>query len=84
MPHEERTLVQCHHCAGSGQLPLSDEMERTLKVFDDGKPRTPTEVGKALGWKGHCSAINNRLEDLRGHKLLRRERVGREWEYSLP
>ena len=72
--------VVCKKCDGTGTLELSAELYGTFKAVGSGV--TVSEVIKRLGWSGNPTAINNRLEDLRGFGLLTRTRIGRQWRYS--
>lgn len=76
-----KPLVECHHCKGSGKLPLSDDMMLTLDAMRFLGTARVQEVATAVMWTGHITAINNRLEGLRGLGFLGRAREGRTWVY---
>ena len=58
---------------------MNDDLALTLKAV--GMAATVPSVVAALGWPGHVTAINNRLEQLRKLSLVSRKRIGRNWLY---
>jgi len=75
-----KPIIECHRCHGKGQVEMSDELFETLKAV--GKESTVDNVLTKLKWRGHPTAINNRLEELRALGFLSRVRIGRQWQYS--
>lgn len=73
--------VACHHCNGSGKLPLSAEMWDTLQTVRRLQETDAAEMAQALEWKGHVTAMNNRLADLMRLGFLRRTKEGKRWMY---
>ncbi len=75
-------LIQCHHCHGTGEVPLSDDMLATLNAVRFLKEATAPQVASRLKWKGEPTAINNRLTDLMALGFLKRRRQSRFFLYS--
>ena len=82
--HERRVmpLVTCHHCDGSGKLPLTEEMWETLTMLRNMKAAHAEMVADAMKWPGHVTAINNRLVKLMELGFLRRHKAGKMYVYS--
>ena len=72
--------IKCPRCEGAGEIELSEDLMKTLKALN--KPATADKISEVLGWCGHTTAINNRLEDLRALGFVSRTRIGRCWLYS--
>lgn len=81
-PTKPNTEVTCHHCEGKGKIPLSDEMQETLDAALKMRRVTAPGLCKKLNWKGHVTAINNRLRDLMYHGFFTRNREGRDFVYT--
>ena len=70
----------CPKCKGAGQIPLSDVLLATLIELRRTPGFTASEFIDRFPGVG-VTAINNRLEDLRGAGYARRERNGHTWRY---
>lgn len=70
--------IQCHRCAGTGQVPLSEELETTYRAVKSGLHTTKQiyNADAARKFMGR-SAINRRLEKLFDLGLLWRQRRGK-------
>lgn len=75
-------LTPCSTCNGTGQVALAASQVELLGRFKKGQ-RMSVRAVHALQPGGTVNALNNRLEKLRSHGLLIRERDGREFLYSL-
>ena len=78
------TLVSCKACAGKGSVELPEHLVQMLAILRGGPPLSAPEVylrtldREAFG----VTAINQRLEDLRGLGLVERERRGKTYFYK--
>ena len=75
-------MVECHHCKGTGKLPLSEELSEVFEHVRYFKTSTAQDLANALAWNGSVTAMNNRLEDLMNLGLLKRFKDGRRWRYE--
>jgi len=75
-------LIECHHCNGDGMIPLSDDMQLTLNAALKMRRITVVELAEKLAWKGHITAINNRMTDLMKLGFFTRKREGRDFVYT--
>jgi hypothetical protein len=72
---------QCTRCNGTGKTPLSDEMLAVYQAFTHTNELNAEQIVGGIGWKGHPTAINNRLEHLREIGLLERRKSSKTWFY---
>jgi hypothetical protein len=75
-------LITCQQCKGQGRVELPEHLEQTLQKLRRMKSATALQIGEALAWKSTRSAMNRRLEELRGLGFVKRERIGRDFLYS--
>lgn len=75
--------VPCWHCNGSGRVLLSDELLETLEALKTRKTASARDLFLTLKLNCHPTAMNNRLEDLRGLGFLTRKRDGKRWLYRI-
>lgn len=80
--------IPCRYCGGTGKQDLPTELKETLQALSEcGGEATVDGVFSQLKTTGHIkvrrNAINNRLTDLYGLKLVTRQKKSREWVYSL-
>jgi len=75
-------MVVCNCCNGEGMVPLSDELQKTLKVAKKLPEITAPAVAKALQFQGGITAINNRLNDLVGFGFFSRRKQGNTVVYT--
>lgn len=61
---------------------LSDEYMSVIRAASKMKKITAAAVAKKINWRGHVTAINNRLTDLMEMGFFTRERVGRVFVYT--
>jgi hypothetical protein len=80
-----RPLACCTQCGGSGRTPIGTAMWNTLLAVDDyGVAGVCAEdLAKMMKWRGHPTAINNRLAYLWRLGFLKREKHGRFWFYTV-
>lgn len=66
-----------------GVIPMDGALLDTLNLLRRVKGADSFEVLDKLGAKVSVTAINNRLEELRKLSLVKRERRGRRWFYTV-
>ena len=75
--------IACTRCGGTGIVNLPPEYVTTLKVLGAGA-KTATDLYRCMSDCVSPSAANNRLEWLRRHGFVTRERInGKQWAYRL-
>jgi len=74
--------VKCPECGGCGTVEMPGIYLEVLEVLGGGESGA-VEIAGILGEGVGATAINNRLEKLRGWGLVRRRRDGRSWRYGL-
>ena len=72
---------KCTRCNGTGKTPLSDEMQTLYQAFTARNELNANQAALLIEWKGHPTAINNRLEHLRELGLLQRRKSSKNWIY---
>jgi len=72
----KRPLIWCPKCHGEhgGKVSLGDELFQTLEALEDLEEGTPADVTARLQLPEGNTAVNNRLEDLRGLGLVDRKK----------
>lgn len=81
-PANKNPLVTCTKCNGEGMTELSEEYMVVLRAASKMKRITAEGVTKKIKWRGHPTAINNRLTDLTDMKFFTRHREGRTFVYK--
>ena len=81
-PTPKNPLVTCTKCNGEGMTELSDEYMSVIRAASKMKKVTAAAVAKKINWRGHVTAINNRLTDLMEMGFFTREREGRVFVYT--
>lgn len=74
--------VKCPKCGTPAAVPLSPKLAAVLEQVPKNGYVDAPGVAEALRIKS--TAVNMRLEKLRGMRLLRRRREGLGWLYFLP
>ncbi len=77
----KRPTITCPKCRGLGDVYLGGELWSVLQLFLHSRRLSSVDVMAILKLDAHPTAINNRLEDLRGLGFLERVRSGRRWMY---
>jgi len=75
--------IPCNTCKGKGTVGLDGPLASTLALFKRGRRLTAAEIQKNES-DVNITAINNRLERLRGYGFLDRQKKGRHQLYFLP